>query len=140
MRKKNSNAEFSSQRSEALLKNFRRSLATQSQITRIRAFQEAAEAPAPRFWVTESRATRVITRMMKGEDILEGMQPGKREMYKEIYRRVVEMLRRSPRMPVGDAVFEVVNSPAPSSYLGIDRVIHIITKEKTRRAASLPEQ
>ena len=117
MRKKNAIAEFSSQRSEALIKSYRESLARQSVISTQKAFQEAVDAPAPRFWVSEARAMRVITMMKKSFDILEGMHPEKQLMYMEIYERVMQKQKENPLIPLGDIVFEVVNSPAPRSYL-----------------------
>lgn len=126
MRKKNSIAEFSSERSELLLKNFRISLAQQSQISIAKAFHFAANSPAPRFWVSEIRALKIIRRLLKGEDALEGMNPEKREMYLEIFRRVKDYKQKYPEMPLGDIVFEVVNSPAPKSYLSISRTARIV--------------
>ena len=117
MRKRNSTLEFASERSECLLKNFRESISRQSVISRRRALREAVEAPAPRFWVTEARATRIIAMLLKGEDVTGGMFPEKRRMYMEILRRVREEKERHPEMPLGDIVFGVVNSEAPSSYL-----------------------
>lgn len=130
MRKKNSVCDFASQRSEALLYNFRQYLAAQSQISAIKAFHHAAEAPAPRFWVSEVRATRVIYNLLKGIDLTEGMLPEKRRMYQEILRRVKEAMEKDPGLPLGDIVFDVVNSPAPSSYLGWDRAMRLINKAK----------
>lgn len=127
MKKQNSNCEFSSERSELLIRNYRESLARQSQISMQRAFTDAVETPAPRFWVSEARAMRVVTMMMKQcsregadpsqTDILEGMHTEKRKMYLEIYRRVLAKKKESPETPLGDIVFEVVNSPAPRYYL-----------------------
>lgn len=117
MKKKNCRCEFASERSELLLRNFRESIARQSVISAQRAFQEAVDAPAPRFWVSEARAMRIISMMMKGEDILESMHEQKRKMYEEIYRRVSIMREENPDLSLGDAVFEVVNSEAPSSYM-----------------------
>lgn len=126
MRKKNCKAEFSSQRSQALLLNFRRSLAQQSRISSKKAFQDAAEMPAPRFWVTEARATKVISALLKGVDLTEGMYPEKRKMYLEILARVKQRLALNPTEPLGDIVFDIVNSPAPSSYMTPDRAYRII--------------
>ena len=126
MRKLHSTSEFNSQRSECLLRNFRQSLAVQSRISMARAFRDAAEAPAPRFWVSEARATHIITQILKGVDLLEGMMPQKRKMYEEILRRVKETMDVSPSTPVGDIVFNIVNSPAPSSYMTPDRAYRLI--------------
>ena len=130
MKKVNAISEFSSQRSELLLKNFRESLARQSVIDRMKAFHEASEAPAPRFWVSDTRAAIIISRMMKGDDVLSGMQPGKRKMYLEIYKRVKELRAERPKAPLGDLVFEVVNSPAPCSYLAANTVRNILSMRR----------
>ena len=130
MRKRNSNAEFSSQRSRFLLKNFRESIARQSQISLRHELRETADAPAPRFWVTEARAVRVVAAMMAGQDVTDSMLPQKREMYAEIFKRVTKLKDQKPWMPLGDLVFEVVNGSAPHSYITPDRVYTIIRKAK----------
>lgn len=129
MRKKNSKAEFGRQRSECLIRNFRESIARQSVISRIKALQEAADAPAPRFWVSEARATRVIAELLRGNDLTEGMIPEKRRMYLEILERVKRMTAFFPEKPLGDIVFEVVNSPAPSSFISAETTYKIILKK-----------
>lgn len=132
MRKKNSKPEFSSERNELLLKHFRESLARQSVISAQRAFGDAANAPAPRFWVSEARAVRVINSMLKGENPTEDMYPEKREMYLEIYRRVLKMRKENPEMPIGDIVFTVVNNPAPKSYISWQRARQLVESAKCR--------
>lgn len=118
MKKKNCRCEFASERSELLLRNFRESIARQSRISAVKAFKDAAEAPAPRFWVSEARAVRIISFLMKGNfEILESMHNKKKEMYLEIFRRVKTFKSQNPDMALGDIVFMVVNSPAPESYL-----------------------
>lgn len=119
-------SDYSSERSQALLRNFRESLARQSQISTKRAFQEAADAPAPRFWVSEARACRIVSSLMKGIDLTEGMHPLKRKMFLEIYARCIKIKNLHPETPLGDIVFEVVNNPAPSSYLTWHSALKII--------------
>lgn len=133
MRKKNSTSEFSSERSELLLKNFRESLARQSVISIQRAFQDAAEAPAPRFWVSEARTMAVIKRMMAGEDITESMNPEKAKMYREIFSRVQTIAAKEPDTPLGDIVFRVVNDNAPSSYISWWMVKEIVNGCRRKR-------
>lgn len=130
MKKKNSVSEFTGERSLALLKNFRESLARQSQISLQRAFADAAEAPAPRFWVSEARATVIIRKMIAGEDMTSGMYPEKARMYLEIYDRVMRLHLEEPSTPLGDLVFRVVNEPAPSSYISPERARKLIYKSK----------
>ena len=133
MRKPNSIPEFASQRSSLLIKNFRESIARQSVISAKKAFQEAADAPAPRFWVSEARATRIISLMMRGVDLTEGMIPEKRKMYLEIFSRVKRLREKLPQAPLGDLVFEVVNNPAPSSFISPVSVARIVYSHKKRK-------
>lgn len=120
MKKLNSKCEFATHRSQLLIKNFRESIARQSKICKARAFQEAVSSPAPRFWVSEARATRIISMIMKGENVLYGMHFQKRKMYIEIYERVKAIKEAHPELPLGDIVFEVVNSPAPSFFITVE--------------------
>lgn len=130
MQKRRSESEFKDQRSKLWLANFRKSLAEQSVISARMAFQEAADSPTPRFWIGEARATRVIREMLKGKNPTEGMSKERKKMYDEILRRVVEMRLANPEMNLGDAVFTVVNSPAPSSYLSWQRTKSLIEEVK----------
>ena len=123
-------SEFSSHRSEMLLLNFRRSIAAQSRISAKKAFQEAADAPAPRFWVSEARAARIISRMRQGDDPTVDMTTEKREMYRELYRRFLILEKQNPQMPVGDIVFTIVNDTAPKSYISPERARQLIAAQK----------
>lgn len=137
MKKKNSKCEFSSQRNLQLLQNFRESIARQSKISAKRAFHDAAEAPAPRFWVSEARALRIISFLAKGNlEVLESMLPLKREMYIEIWRRVERLRALCPDKSMGDLVFEVVNNPAPRSYLSWHYVQILINRQKSLKSRS----
>lgn len=66
MKKKNSVSEFSSERNLRLLEIFRKHLAARSQDAAEKAFGLAASTPAPRFWVSESRAAAVVGRLLAG--------------------------------------------------------------------------
>lgn len=133
MKKKNCICEFASERSELLLRNFRESIARQSVISRQKAFREAVEAPAPRFWVSEARAMRIISSLLNGIDLTEGMRPEKRRMYHEIFRRVKEIKEKNPQTPLGDIVFEVVNNEAPHSYISWQSAAKLVSKFKRSR-------
>lgn len=122
--------DFTDQRSLLLLRNFRESIARQSFISVKKAFRDAADAPAPRFWVSEARATRIIAMLLKGEDATQGMHSLKRAMYLEIFSRVKKLMAQSPDTPLGDIVFDVVNSPAPKSYLTPDYAGRLIYKRR----------
>ncbi|MDE6400138.1 MAG: hypothetical protein K2L68_04675, partial [Muribaculaceae bacterium] len=97
MRKPKSVSEFSSERNLLLLENFRRAIARQSEIALANAFKDAAERPAPRFWVSETRAAVIIGKILAGKDPTSSMTPEKREMYQEILRRFIALRATRPR-------------------------------------------
>lgn len=141
MKKKNSVSDFTSERNAALVANFRKNLVAQSQISIDSAIKGAAQAPAPRFWVSEQRAAVVIARMLKAdlaspeasEAILQTMFEEKREMYREIYARVKALMESGPQMGMTEAVIEVINQPAPRSYMSWQRAKGVIYSESRRR-------
>ena len=73
--------------------------------------------PSRRFWVSDIRATLVVSAMMRSEMVLEGMWPLKREMYEEIHRRVIALREEYPHRTVSDLCAMVVQQPAPKFYL-----------------------
>ncbi|MDO4929641.1 MAG: hypothetical protein Q4E59_00750 [Bacteroidales bacterium] len=73
--------------------------------------------PSRRFWVSDIRATLVVSAMMRSETVLEGMWPLKREMYEEIHRRVIALREEYPHRTVSDLCAMVVQQPAPKFYL-----------------------
>ena len=128
MKKKSAVSEFNGHRREHLLKNFKESIARQSHISAERAFRDAAESPAPRFWVSEDRAAEVVSKMISDPEYTMNMYHEKAEMYHEIYRRVKNLQKVYPGLPLSALVFRVVNSEAPKSYLSWQRARTIIRK------------
>lgn len=133
MKKRNSTSEFNAHRNTVLLENFRSAIANQSRIETVKAFQTAADMPAPRFWVSEQRAAVVISKMLAGEPLPEGTFEKKREMYEELCARVKEMRALEPDRTISSLVMEAVNSPAPSSYMSWQRAQALILEERARR-------
>ncbi|MDE6095419.1 MAG: hypothetical protein K2G52_04450 [Muribaculaceae bacterium] len=127
-----STLEFERERNTFLLRAFRESIAAQSRISLNKAFKIAAEAPAPRFWVSEARAAAVIGKMLSGEDPTEGMHPEKREMYREMFSRFLALREENPGEPISELCFRVVNGEAPRSYMSWHRARVLIYKEKSR--------
>lgn len=134
MKKPHSVSDFSEQRTRVLMQDFHEALFADSQHTLNKAFSDAAAGKgAPRFWVSETRALTVVRRMLGGEDPTAGMYGGKREMYREIFRRVTAEIEKRPGEPLVSIVFDVVNSPAPSHYISPSRLRTIVYEEKKRR-------
>lgn len=116
MKKLGSKSDFIPQRNKELLDAFKQELYQLGSISNDRIFSRAAHRTASRFWVSEQRAAVVVSKMMKGDN-LQSMNRKKREMYFEIFRRVMDLRKKNPKTTIYDAVFEVVNSPAPEFYL-----------------------
>lgn len=132
MKKINAIAEFEAHRRKFLLQNFRSAIAARSLITIRNAFQTVADAPAPRFWVSEARAATIMGKMLAGEDPTPDMHHEKGEMYRELFSRFLKIRLIHPERSIADIIFDVVNAPAPRSYISWQRVRAIINKEKHR--------
>lgn len=86
--------------------------------------------PCSRFWVSEERAMVVISAMLKRKPVLDTMRPTKRELFQEIYNRVIALRDQQPNTPLFDLVMQVVNSPAPKFYMRPRCAMEIIYKIK----------
>lgn len=108
---------FTRERNAALLKAYIEQIDTVGFIRLSEIGEKIVNSPAPRFWVSEERAAVVVSAIMRGKPVLETMRPTKREMFKEIYRRVVALKKEHPDWKLCQSVFKVVNSPAPKFYM-----------------------
>ena len=108
---------FTHKRNRELKRAFRQVLSHKKYFNIKKDFELVVNMPCSRFWVSEERATAVISSMLRGRPILDTMRPTKREMFLEIFRRVEEKQKEFPDMPLCDIVFFVVNSPAPKFYM-----------------------
>lgn len=124
MKKQGSTFSLETERNNDLLKAFR-ALFPQSDTTDLSFYQQVADMPSKRFWVTEERATLVILAMHKGTSF-KNMLDTKCEMYQEIYRRFLELRKKSPNLPTSILVGEIVNQPAPKFYMTAKSVREII--------------
>lgn len=108
---------FTRERNAALLKAYREQVDAVGYVRLNEIVEKIVNSPSPRFWVSEERATAVVSAIMRGKPILETMRPTKREMFEEIHRRVVALKEVHPDWHLCQLVFEVVNSPAPKFYM-----------------------
>lgn len=122
--------EFTDKRNDELMAAFRAAIAKKSFIDLSEIAKIVVNTPCSRFWVSEERATVVISAMMRGKPILDKMRHDKREMFLEINRRVALLRSERPGLPLFDYVLEVVNSPAPKFYMRPRCAIEIIYKIK----------
>lgn len=117
--------EFTAERNNDLMRAYRLQLQKADFIVMPRIFERVANSPASRFWVSEERATVVISSMLAGNESWDVykhkskslMSPVKREMFIEIYKRVKDSLAKNPLRPLPDVVAEIVRQPAPKFFL-----------------------
>ena len=111
-----SNFEHTEERNEDIMRAYMEEIGRCDQIYLPQVFDNIVNAPSKRFWVSAERAAIVISSMMRG-DTLEAMRPTKREMFREIYRRVKILQEKHPEMSISEMVLQVVQEPAPKFYL-----------------------
>lgn len=135
MKKRGSTFEYGRQRDEELMAAFLQLLCNERGVPLADLYSMAAHSPASRFWVSEERALEVVY-SLRGKGTLRGMTPMKEKMYREIYRRVEALLASGEELTVKEAVYRVVESPAPEFYLtdlSARVIIYRIRRERRRR-------
>ena len=107
---------YKNERDADLMSAYRRAIVSSEHIVPSEIYEQVVRMPSKRFWVSEERAVIVIARMLKGYD-LHGMKPNKKDMFREIFRRVKKLRAKNPDIPLRHVVTEVVRQPAPCFYI-----------------------
>ena len=79
-------------------------------------FEQVANSPCSRFWVSEERAAIVISTLLAGK-VIPNMRKNKREMFEEIFRRFLIVREQYPEKSIYALAIMVVNQPAPKFYM-----------------------
>lgn len=93
-------------------------------------YDNVVNMPSARFWVSNIRAALVVSAMIRGEADLDSMWPMKREMYIEIYQRVLVLKKSHPELTISELCARVVSQPAPKFYLTAGSAKMIICKAR----------
>lgn len=117
MKKRGAKVEYSDERISELMRLYREYLSTCKHISLPDVYAKIVEMPSRRFWVSSVRAAVVVSAMMRGEDVLSQMRSTKSEMFREIYKRVVEIREKNPGISILEICENVVQQPAPKIYL-----------------------
>lgn len=128
MRHKGCKDTFSGERDRALLREYHRLLAEADYVFLPNLLERLVMLPTERFYVSEERALLVVSRMMRG-DGLKGMRRSNQRKYLDIYERVCGVMK-SEGLSLGEAVWRVVNSPAPCFYLTPQSAKVIISRKR----------
>lgn len=133
---------FSDMRDNALLAAYRKLTHQCRFILNFEIAEAIVNSPAPRFWVSEERATAVISLLLRGKPALARMRPTKREMFSEILRRVRIARTNSPGKPLSYIINDIIHSPAPKFYMApssaLDRIFKLRKANRNERLQRHP--
>lgn len=111
-------AEYSKERSDNMMREYDNLLRELRHIEMPDVYERIAKSPAQRFFVSDTRAAVVVATIMKGDNTaLDKMNPLKKEMYLEIYKRVKEIQKQRPNLGIIDLCALATQQPAPKFYL-----------------------
>lgn len=79
--------------------------------------EQIASAPAPRYWISENRATAVVERLLKGYAIPESTTKERRRLYLHLHERFLKERELNPTLSIPALITIIVNSPAPESFV-----------------------
>ena len=130
MKNKGSIFEYEDARNRDLMRAYKELVEKSRRIYLPDICKQLVNMPSERFWVSEERAAIVISDMLKGRSI-DNMTRNKREMYEEIYRRVLALREERPDASITELVSDVVEGPAPKFYLTPKSAKVIISKIKS---------
>lgn len=116
MKPHGSHFEFEDQRNDDLMTVYHKTIVSAKYVRMPDIYKKVANSPSRRFWVSEERAAIVVCSMLRG-DKLKNMRPLKREMYNEIYSRVMKLREKNPDTPISQLVAVVIEQPAPKFYI-----------------------
>ena len=116
MKKKGNICDCTHQRDIELCATYRNIISEATYIYLPDILRKVAESPASRFFVSEQRAYLVISQWRKS-GVLSVTTPLRRRMFEDIWEIASDLMTQNQELSLYDAVFEAVNSPAPSFYL-----------------------
>ena len=122
--------EYSKERLDDLMRAYDEYISSCDYICMTDVYNKIVNMPSRRFWVSDIRARVVVSAMMIGKAHLEQMHLLKREMYEEIYRRVMKLRDEHPNMSTAELCSIVVAQPAPKFYLSPDSAKIMVCKTR----------
>ena len=95
MKHKGANMEYAEERLSDLMRTYDEYISSCDYIRMPEVYAYIANAPAARFYVSDNRATIVVSAMLQGKQHIK-MRPLKFEMFQEICRRVLSLRELHP--------------------------------------------
>lgn len=132
MKRQGSKFEYEAERNKELLKAYCSQVEICSEIRLDEILSRVVNTPCSRFWVSDERASIVMSGIERGTVNLDSMIESRKEMFLEIYDRVKALRINNPTMSLSELTNEVVKQPAPRFYLtakSARTIIHRIRKQ-----------
>lgn len=108
--------DFTQERNQELMRVYQEKLSKAGYIVMPKIFEQVANSPCSRFWVSEERAAIVISILLAGK-VVPNMRRNKREMFDEIFHRFLIAREQYPEKSIYALAIMVVNQPAPKFYM-----------------------
>ncbi len=108
--------DFTQERNQELMRVYQEKLSKAGYIVMPNIFEQVANSPCSRFWVSEERAAIVISTLLAGK-VIPNMRRNKREMFDEIFHRFLIAREQYPEKSIYALAIMVVNQPAPKFYM-----------------------
>lgn len=108
-------SDWKAQRYRNIMREYRKYVQLVSVVNMEECFDYISRQTAERFYISEERAFVVISAILNGKQIT--TNPNRNAMFKEILVRVKKYMASNKGCGLKDAIFHVVNQPAPSFYI-----------------------
>lgn len=131
MKHKGSVCDYKNERNEDLFRAYRQLLETERVINPKTFFKKLVRMPSKRFWVSEERASVVLSVMLQ-EKQPQAIIRNRKEMFREIYKRAIRLMKKEPELSISEVARRVVNQQAPKFYLSPKSAKYIIFYEKKK--------
>lgn len=130
MKQPGTKIEYSEERVRDLMRVHDEYIDTCKHIRMTELYKTIVDKPSKRFWVSETRCALVVSAMIRGEDILDSMWPTKKEMFQELYNRVVVLKKLYPDKTMIELCTMAIYQEAPKFYLSPGTAKVMISKYK----------
>ncbi|MBE6199048.1 MAG: hypothetical protein E7138_01960 [Rikenellaceae bacterium] len=132
MKHRGCKCEYAEERNNDLMRAYIEEIESCDNIVLPQVFSRIVNKPSKRFWVSAERAAIVVSSMMRGNRLTSMSYSTRKEMFYEIYRRVVELKEKYPTRSIYELTCQVVLEPAPKFYLTAGSAKVIIHRTKKR--------
>ncbi len=139
MKYKGSVCDYTEERNADILRAYKEIISVRDNIGLSEIIDRLMKSSSRRFWVSEERTYNVICGILRGES-LEHMNPTKKAMYQEIFRRFKVYSKEHPSLTKKEVIWQVCRQPAPSFYISrksMPVILHKVRKEEKRRCYEL---